>query len=60
MQRNSSNSAITTAVPEFKRQGVIDFDTDKFKPTLESVKIYEELNAISEEIERCRARNSGF
>ena len=60
MQRNSLNSKLQTTVPEFKRQGVIDFDTEKFKPTRESVKIYEELNAISEEIEKCRARNSGF
>ena len=59
MQRNSLNLK-TQAVPEFKRQGVIDFDTEKFKPTHESVKIYEELNAISEEIEKCRARNSSF
>lgn len=44
-------------VPEFHRQTLIDFDTDKFVPTPESVEIFEELNAISEEIERCRTRN---
>ena len=44
-------------VPEFHRQTLIDFDTDKFIPTEESIKIYEELNAISEEIEKCRTRN---
>ena len=53
MQKNS----LILNVPEFKRQGVIDFDTDEFIPTKESIKIYEELNAISEEIDQCRARN---
>lgn len=38
-------------------QGVINFDTEEFKPTKESLKIYDELNAISEEIDRCRQRN---
>ena len=47
-------------VPAFKRQGVIDFDTDKFKPSPESLEVYEELNAISEEIEKCRERNLSF
>ena len=54
MRKNYSNSK----VPEFKRQGVIDFDTEKFKETPESLKIYQELNAISEEIEDCRKRNA--
>ena len=53
MRNNFSNSR----VPAFRRSGTIDFDTEKFKPTPESVKIYEELNAISEEIENCRRRN---
>lgn len=44
-------------VPEFHRQTLIDFDTDKFIPTAETIKVYEELNAISEEIEKCRMRN---
>lgn len=53
MPKNYSNSA----VPAFKRSGTIDFDTDKFEPNAESVKVFEELNAISEEIEKCRKRN---
>jgi hypothetical protein len=36
---------------------VIDFDTKEFEPTPESLKIYAELNAISEEIDQCRKRN---
>lgn len=35
----------------------INFDTSEFEPTSESLKIYEELNAISEEIDQCRKRN---
>lgn len=54
MQRNYSDSI----VPEFHRQTLIDFDTDKFIPNPETVEIYEELNAISEEIEKCRMRNT--
>ncbi|MBR3323975.1 hypothetical protein IKG24_00325 [Candidatus Saccharibacteria bacterium] len=53
MRKNFSNST----VPAFRRSSTIDFDTEKFVPSLESVKIYEELNAISEEIEKCRERN---
>ena len=53
MPKNYSDSM----VPEFHRQTLIDFDADKFIPSPETVKIYEELNAISEEIERCRTRN---
>ena len=53
MQKNFSNSEI----PEFKRQSLIDFDTEKFKPTPKSLEIYNELTAISEEIDRCRERN---
>ena len=54
MQKNF----LSSKVPAFKRSGTIDFDTEKFKPTSDSVKIYEELNAISEEIEDCRRRNA--
>lgn len=43
--------------PRFERHGVIDFDADKFEPTKESLLIYQELTAISEEIEECRKRN---
>ena len=53
MQKNYSDSM----VPEFKRQTLIDFDADKFTPSSESIEIFEELNAISEEIETCRKRN---
>lgn len=53
MQKNSLNSA----VPKFERKSAISFDTEQFKPNPESIKIYEELNAISEEIEQCRKRN---
>ena len=51
-QRNS----LISRMPEH-RQGVINFDTSEFEPTSESLKIYNELNAISEEIDKCRARN---
>lgn len=53
MPKNYSDSM----VPEFHRQTLIDFDADKFVPTRESLAIFNELNAISEEIERCRTRN---
>ena len=53
MRKNYSD--LTT--PAFERHGVIDFDTDKFEPTDESLKIYQELTIISEEIEKCRKRN---
>ena len=53
MQTYSSDSM----TPAFKRYNFIDFDTDKFMLNSDSVKIYEELNAISEEIETCRKRN---
>lgn len=53
MPKNYSDSM----VPEFHRQTLIDFDTDKFIPTKESIEVYRELNAISEEIERCRTKN---
>ena len=43
--------------PIVNRQGVIDFDTSQFIPNEESIKIYEELNAIALEIEECRRRN---
>ena len=56
MRKNYSD----LSVPAFKRQGIIDFDTSKFEPSLESIEIYEELNAIAEEIERCRERNARY
>ena len=39
-------------IPTFGEQPEYDFDA-----TDESFKIYQELNEISEEIERCRLRN---
>ena len=39
MQKNFSSSD----VPAFKRSGTIDFDTEKFKPTSDSVKITRNL-----------------
>lgn len=53
MRRNYSISSM----PTNNSQGVINFDTDEFIPSKESLKIYDELNAISEEINQCRARN---
>lgn len=43
----------TFSVPSFARKEVYDFGATK-----ESYEIFKELSAISEEIERCRARNS--
>ena len=53
MRKNYSDST----TPAFERHGVIDFDAGKFEPTTESLQIYQELSAISEEIEECRKRN---
>ena len=53
MRKNYSDSM----TPSFERRGVIDFDAGKFEPTTESLEIFRELNAISEEIEECRKRN---
>ncbi len=41
-------------IPNFAKREVEDFDA----PSQESLKIYQELNAIAEEIEKCRLRNS--
>ena len=49
MQENYS----TFSVPSFARKEIYDFSATK-----ESYEIFKELNAISEEIERCRAKNS--
>ena len=53
----TQKNSLISSVPEFKRQGVIKFDTSEFETTKESLKIYDELNAISKEIDKCRARN---
>ncbi len=49
MQNNSS----TFKIPSFAKREVYNFDTPK-----ETLEIYKELNAIAEEIEECRSRNS--
>lgn len=49
MQTNSSNYNI----PSFARQESYDFET----APRDALSIYQELNAISEEIEKCRLRN---
>lgn len=56
MRRNS----LISRVPENQPNDAINFDTSEFEPTKESLKIYGELNAISEEIDQCRARNLAF
>lgn len=40
-------------VPSFAKREVYDFDV----PTDDSYAIYQELNQIAEELERCRLRN---
>lgn len=49
MQKNSS----TFNIPSFAKQEAYNFEITK--STLE---VYQELNAIAEEIEKCRSRNS--
>lgn len=46
------DSSSTFNIPSFAKQEVYDFDA-----TEESFKVYKELNAIAEEIEKCRSRN---
>ena len=49
MQNNSS----IFNIPSFAKREVYNFDVTK-----DSLNVYEELNAIAEEIEKCRSRNS--
>ena len=49
MQKDSS----TFQIPSFKKREAYNFEVTK-----ETVEIYQELNAIAEEIEQCRLRNS--
>ena len=49
MQKDSS----TFKIPSFAKSEAYNFDTTK-----ETFEIYQELNAIAEEIEKCRLRNS--
>ena len=44
----------TFSIPSFARNEVEDFDDT----SQECSEVYQELNAIAEEIERCRLRNS--
>ncbi len=46
------NKSSTFIIPSFAKREVYNFDTTK-----ETLEIYEELNAIAEEIEKCRSRN---
>ena len=48
MQQNSS----TFKIPSFAKQEAYNFDVTK-----DTVSVYEELNAIAEEIEKCRLKN---
>ena len=50
MQKDSSSFQM----PSFERSKAYDFDTI----SKSSLEIYQELNAIAEEIEQCRLRNS--
>ncbi|MBR3131901.1 hypothetical protein IKG33_00600 [Candidatus Saccharibacteria bacterium] len=50
---DTSDLKSTFRVPSFERQKAYDFD----EATKDSRTIYEELNAIAEEIEKCRLRN---
>ena len=47
-----SNNYSFFMVPTFEREEVYNFDA-----TDSSMSVFEELNAIAEEIERCRAKN---
>ena len=49
MQKNSS----TFNIPSFAKQ-----ETYNFEITKSTLEVYQELNAIAEEIEKCRLRNS--
>ncbi len=48
MQKNSS----TFKIPSFAKQEAYNFDITK-----DTMDVYQELNAIAEEIEKCRLRN---
>ena len=49
MQKNSS----TFSVPAFAKSEAYNFEI-----TRSTLEVYKELNAIAEEIEKCRARNT--
>lgn len=57
MRKKFSKSILKTKKPAARRQPVIHFDAEEFKPTPESLKVYEELDKIAKEIEKCRKRN---
>lgn len=50
MQKDSS----TFQIPSLERRQAYNFDV----VNKESLEVYQELNAIAEEIEKCRLRNS--
>lgn len=47
------NDSSTFKIPSYAKREVYNFDT-----TAETFGIYQELNAIAEEIEQCRLKNS--
>lgn len=47
------NDSSTFKIPSFAKREAYNFDATK-----ETFEIYKELNAIAEEIEECRLRNS--
>ena len=55
MRKNYSDSTM----PYFQRGSRYNFDEQRPRATRETLAVFDELNAISEEIERCRARNCG-
>ena len=44
-------------IPNFKRQNAYDFDTVKVEKSTKFT-LYDELNQIAEELEKCRLENS--
>lgn len=47
------NNSSTFNIPSFAKREVYNFDVTK-----DTLEVYEELNAIAEELEVCRSRNS--
>lgn len=47
------NDSSTFKIPSYAKREAYNFDT-----TTETFEIYQELNAIAEEIEQCRLKNS--
>lgn len=53
MRKNYLNSR--ASAPQSRE--TVDFDMEIYQPSPETIEIYNELSAISEEIEKCRNRN---